>query len=441
MQSGDKHKDTESNAISAKVGLSKISGSEIHTPQFIAARDSRKRKIPGLYTRNGRFYGLLWADRGDGKKTARRFPLLDEDDKPIRDITAARDALVKLKADSLANALPQAGVKPAFDSFVAQYLQMAVTRQKKQGTQERDRNSLTLWLAHIGPLRVDRIGTPIIKTFVEMRLAGCKLAGKTYKPAHPRTVSLDMISLRNLLKAALDAGYLRELPRFPRVRVPPPPRRTLLKSEEFDKLQAACLALNKEGERLTKNGEQLRDFLRFLAFTGAREKEALCLKWAHVDFEGRRVFIGANEDFNAAGHSIGTGGTSKNRGSRAVDFNTQLETLLCELHARRAPDSSWLFPSPQRGAKDIPARSLRESLRLVRAHAELPTLGFHDLRHLFCSFSVMAGIDFMTIAAWLGHKDGGILVGKVYGHLMDKHRQDMAARLTIGTPAAAKNEM
>jgi hypothetical protein len=38
----------------------------------------------------------------------------------------------------------------------------------------------------------------------------------------------------------------------------------------------------------------------------------------------------------------------------------------------------------------------------------------------------MAGLDFMTIAAWLGHKDGGILVGKVYGHLLDEHRQKAA---------------
>jgi len=44
----------------------------------------------------------------------------------------------------------------------------------------------------------------------------------------------------------------------------------------------------------------------------------------------------------------------------------------------------------------------------------------------------MAGIDFMTIALWLGHKDSGILIGKVYGHLLDEHRQKMAAKLTIG---------
>ena len=33
----------------------------------------------------------------------------------------------------------------------------------------------------------------------------------------------------------------------------------------------------------------------------------------------------------------------------------------------------------------------------------------------------MSGIDFMTIAKWVGHKDGGVLIGRVYGHLNDEH--------------------
>ena len=61
----------------------------------------------------------------------------------------------------------------------------------------------------------------------------------------------------------------------------------------------------------------------------------------------------------------------------------------------------------------------------------MPWVGFHDLRHFFASQCVMAGIDFMTIASWLGHQDGGILVGKVYGHLADEHKRRMADNLSI----------
>ena len=43
----------------------------------------------------------------------------------------------------------------------------------------------------------------------------------------------------------------------------------------------------------------------------------------------------------------------------------------------------------------------------------------------------MAGLDFMTIASWLGHSDGGVLVGKVYGHLTDAHKRRMADGLRI----------
>ena len=156
-----------------------------------------------------------------------------------------------------------------------------------------------------------------------------------------------------------------------------------------------------------------------------------------MDFVRKHLFIGADEQFVAAAMTVGEGGNTKNRGSRPVDFNPQLEDLVREMHVRRAPDSSWVFPSPQRGNKDVRAKKLRESFNIVRTAAGLPNIGFHDLRHMFCSFCVMAGVDFMTIAAWLGHKDGGILVGKVYGHLLDEHRKKAAARLTIGLSPVA----
>lgn len=410
-----------------------------HPGQFIGVRDSRNRRVRGIYTRNGRFYGLLWTDGADtSKKTARRFPLVDEFGTPCTTLAQAKEAYERLRGDRRAKTLPTAGRKPSFASWVDEYLSRCSTLEKRPGTIENETQALSRWKSHLGSVTVDRITTPMISAFIEKRLRGGVFGERSLKAAAPRTARLDCIALRNVLKAAMDAGHLRDLPRFPAVKVPPPPRRSLVTPSQFNDLLAACTAQDADGLPITKNGEQLRDFLKLLAFTGCREQEGLRIKWAHVDMEGQRLFVGAGEDFVASKVTVGHGGESKNRGCRIVDFNPQLEELLLDMQNRKAPDCSWLFPSPQRGSKDAPAKTLRESLEKARTHANLPKVGFHDLRHLFCSFCVMAGIDFMTIAAWLGHKDGGILVGKVYGHLLDAHRKNAAARLTIGLAPLAR---
>ena len=63
-----------------------------HGAQFMPAVDSRNRRVPGLCTRNGRYYAQLWVDLGNGRKSARRLPLLDDNQEPIRSLTQAKDA-------------------------------------------------------------------------------------------------------------------------------------------------------------------------------------------------------------------------------------------------------------------------------------------------------------------------------------------------------------
>ena len=45
----------------------------------------------------------------------------------------------------------------------------------------------------------------------------------------------------------------------------------------------------------------------------------------------------------------------------------------------------------------------------------------HDLRHLFATRCIESGVDIPTVARWLGHKDGGALAMKTYGHLRNEH--------------------
>jgi integrase len=58
-------------------------------------------------------------------------------------------------------------------------------------------------------------------------------------------------------------------------------------------------------------------------------------------------------------------------------------------------------------------------------------LTHHDLRHLFATRCIEAGVDIPTVSRWLGHKDGGALAMKTYGHLRDEHSQAMAAKVTF----------
>jgi integrase len=142
----------------------------------------------------------------------------------------------------------------------------------------------------------------------------------------------------------------------------------------------------------------------------------------------RRFSTGASSRFAGCG-IIAADGLNKGREIRVVDLNQKLKEHLQEMSKRRAPDSEFLFPSPQRGEKDAHAKTFMESLRLAREKSGLINFNFHDCRHFFISYCVMSGIDYMTIARWVGHKDGGVLIGKVYGHLNNEHAKVQAARL------------
>jgi integrase len=61
----------------------------------------------------------------------------------------------------------------------------------------------------------------------------------------------------------------------------------------------------------------------------------------------------------------------------------------------------------------------------------------HDLRHLFATRCIESGVDIPTVSRWLGHKDGGALAMKTYGHLRREHSIAQAQRVSFA-PVAAK---
>lgn len=390
-----------------------------HAATFSKVVDGRKQPIRGLWQRGARFYAQLkFEDAATGEKKTRRVPLADKDGNAVQTVAEAREAFERLKVQRTDNTLPVLKRTPKFSEFVETYLahiRAGVTEKMKRDTTiAKEKAALKRWSELVGELRLDKIKRSHVNAFMAKRKAA---------NMSNRTVNIDVIVFRNVMKHAVDEGHIFILPTLNlRPLKVAQKKRTLFTPAELTKLCTAAFAKRENSKGVsvpvTKNAQEFVDYLRLLAFSGARRNEALRLRWRDVDFEREQLTVGAEGD-------------AKNSHARVVDFNNNLKSHLEAMHKRRAPDSQWVFPSPQRGEKDIHAQTFRESLELARKAAQIESVGFHDLRHLFISFCVMSGIDYMTIAKWVGHKDGGVLIGKVYGHLADTHCKAQAKRVSF----------
>ena len=152
-------------------------------------------------------------------------------------------------------------------------------------------------------------------------------------------------------------------------------------------------------------------FTELLAYSGLRLGEGREVRWRDVNFELNTLLV--------TGGETGT----KNHQHRTVPLFPGLRRLLESIIKERGEitKEDRIF-----GVRDI-----RQALGSACRRAGLPRFGHHALRHFFCSNAIEAGVDFKTIAGWLGHKDGGVLAARTYGHLRNEHSTAMAKRLTF----------
>ena len=90
---------------------------------------------------------------------------------------------------------------------------------------------------------------------------------------------------------------------------------------------------------------------------------------------------------------------------------------------------------PADATMTTPVMEIAECQQTMTRAAEkigMARITHHDLRHLFATRCIESGVDIPTVSRWLGHKDGGALAMKTYGHLRDEHSTDMAAKVSFG---------
>lgn len=370
--------------------------------------DRRKSPIRGLWERNGTYFARLTVpDPITGRKEVRWVRLQSGDPATLRDaqsVAEAQAAMRVLITKRDTGILPTMGRKPRFDDYEAHYLayHARASGTKRLSTMKTETVHLKHWVAFLGETRLDRITLARVREFV---------AVKQTEGWAPRTVNLAVTCLRNVLNFAIEEKILTHRPsdgyKPQKIRRQ---ERKLITADAIERLCKAGMVL--------RNGQEFVDYIRVMAYAGTRRNETLHLKWADVNWERRQLTVGSD-------------GETKNGQSRTVDFNGSLETHLRAMAGRRQPDSEFLFPAPRRGEADRHAKTFVEAMRRARITSGLGQFGFHDLRHYFISMAVMAGIDFLTIARWVGHQDGGLLIGTVYGHLSAEHGQRQAQRLNF----------
>ena len=179
--------------------------------------------------------------------------------------------------------------------------------------------------------------------------------------------------------------------------------------EQFRKIVAA-IRENDGREDSQQKAKPGADLVEFLAYSGCRIAEATAVTWADIDFGKNTLTVTGGE-----------GGT-KNYESRIVPMAAALRTLLLRFHEERSPS-----PSDKISQIDSAKKSLGNACRRLG----YPHFTHHDLRHFFATTCIESGVDIPTVSRWLGHKDGGALAMRVYGHLREEHSSAAAKKVTF----------
>jgi integrase len=160
------------------------------------------------------------------------------------------------------------------------------------------------------------------------------------------------------------------------------------------------------------------DLAAGLAFTGCRISEAREIAWRDLDF-------GAGEIVVRGDAKTGT----KNWELRRVPLIPDARALFERMRSERPGDSL--------DAKVFRVRECQKSLSRACQKVGIDRITHHDLRHLFATRCIESGVDIPTVSRWLGHKDGGALAMKTYGHLRREHSIAQAQRVTFA-PVSTK---
>jgi integrase len=336
--------------------------------------------------------------------------------------------------------------------------------KKDDDTRAREDSGLRLWVEKFGDVLFEEITDGTLVDFATWRK---KRAEEQDAHVSGRTIDLNVMAMQQVRNWAKLKGHLPKSSAnwYWEKLAEAPSKDDLLTPKQVEEICNAALLNQDALELIDKRNRHLRaaqavsgqafhDYLRLLQHAGGREHETTLQRWTYVtwgriaehDGDGGLAFkkgdkIPGNLFFPGEDAKAGGGKPAEDR---SVIFHQDLEDHLRAMYERRDPSTDWMFPSRH---FDGPTKRFNKQLHRVKKELRaryceghpgtkknesfwFDRVTFQWFRHYFISHAVMAGIDYKTIAYWVSHRDGGVLIGRLYGHLDTTHEHAMSAKLT-----------
>jgi integrase len=242
----------------------------------------------------------------------------------------------------------------------------------------------------------------------------CKEWARSYgKTVSPTRYNGAISVLRHVLNVAVEAGVVYSNAAAAMKRAPVRCKEIKLPSiDRFNALIAEMRAVH------SRDSVNCADFASGLAFTGCRVSEAREVAWRDVDFEAGEIVVRGDA-------KTGT----KNWELRRVPLIPDARALFERMRRDR--------PREPLDAKVFRVGECQKSLDRAAKKVGADRITHHNFRHLFATRCIESGVDIPTVSRWLGHRDGGSLLMKTYGHLRREHSIAQAQRVSFA-PVGAK---
>jgi integrase len=336
------------------------------------------------HSKSGIYYALV---KRNGKQFRKSLKTSD------RQLAERSLTSFRVNVGRIANPTKDKGV--TFAELAKDWFDAAKTRMKASSVRGKE-VCIRQLNKHFGPLPVRKITTTNCNAWEKVR--GLGIGASTFNH--------DLTALVAILNYGVREGLLLENPALTLKRRKLQKRKVAIPTtEQFSTLVKTIRSFDCRA----RTGA---DLVELLAYSGMRLSEATALIWADIDFE--------RSQFTVTGGANGT----KNHEARTVPLFPALRSLLEQIKNER----QGKITSCQRVTPIVTAK---KAIGSACKKAGLPYFHHHLFRHFFVSQAIEAGVDFKCIAAWVGHKDGGVLVARTYGHLRDTHSAEMAKRMTF----------